>query len=302
MLSFVAGDVDLLVSTSIIENGLDIPNANTIIVDRADWFGLAQLYQLRGRVGRGAQRAYSYFFYRSAADISTDARARLETIADHTELGAGYTIAMRDLEIRGAGEVLGTHQHGHIAAVGFDLYTRLLARAVEQRRAQEKEPGEAIVEKPELAPLPDLATIELPIDSYIPQEYIQEPKFRFRLYRRMAGLTTLESVDEMAVELVDRFGSLPDQVDNLLYQIRVKALASRAGVQSISPVDTQISIRVPGLETADRRALQRHLGDQVRVSRQAVWLRWDKSWDSPWRVALVQTLERLADTEIQERQ
>ena len=177
----------------------------------------------------------------------------------------------------------------------------MLARAVEQRRAREKEPADTVVEKPELAPLPDLATIELPIDSFIPQEYIQEPQFRFRLYRRMAGLTTLESVDEMAAELVDRFGSLPDEVDNLLFQIRVKALASRAGVQSISPIDTQISIRVPGLESADRRALQRQLGDQVRVSRQAVWLPWEKSWDSPWRVALVQTLERLADSRIQER-
>ncbi len=200
MLSFVSGEVDILVSTSIIENGLDIPNANTIIVDRADSFGLAQLYQLRGRVGRGAQRAYSYFFYRSAVDISADARARLETIADHTELGAGYSIAMRDLEIRGAGEVLGSQQHGHIAAVGFDLYTRLLARAVEQRRSGDKEPPKTAVEKPVLAPLPDLATIELPIDSYIPQEYIQEPQFRFRLYRRMAGLTTLEMVDEMATD------------------------------------------------------------------------------------------------------
>jgi transcription-repair coupling factor (superfamily II helicase) len=295
MLSFVAGDVDVLVSTSIIENGLDIPNANTIIVDRADWFGLAQLYQLRGRVGRGARRAYAFFFYRSAADLTSEARARLETIAEHTELGAGYSIAMRDLEIRGAGEILGTQQHGHIAAVGFDLFTRLLARAVQQRRGEREPHAEPEATKEALAPLPDIVAIELPLDSFIPPDYVADSQLRFRLYRRLAGLTTLKAIDDMASELVDRFGPFPDEVDNLLYQLRVKVLASRAGALSIMTADTQISIRIEGLEMADRPALQRYLGDGVRVSRQAIWLAWGDGRPQDWRVSLVQALERLTD-------
>ncbi len=297
MLSFVAGKVDVLVSTSIIENGLDIPNANTILVDRSEMFGLAQLYQLRGRVGRGARRAHAFFYYRSAADLGADARARLETLAEHTELGAGYSIAMRDLEIRGAGEILGTRQHGQIAAVGFDLYTRLLARAVQQKKAGRQDVAEDHVPESVVAPLPDIATIELPLDSHIPEDYIAESQLRFRLYRRMAGLTSMQAVDLMAAELADRFGPIPDAVDNLLYQLRVKLLASRASVTSIMGADGQIAIRLPGLETTDRAALQRFLGKSSRVSRTAVWLRRDYAGPDapPWQVLLVQTLERLVD-------
>ncbi len=290
MLKFVAGDVDVLVSTSIIENGLDIPNVNTIIIDRADRFGLAQLYQLRGRVGRAARSSYAYFFHRGAAVLSTEARARLETITEHTELGSGYSIAMRDLEIRGGGEVLGTSQHGHMAAVGFDLYTRLLARAVQQQRDKDK-----IIPTPVELPLPDIVTIELPLESHIPEEYIADVQFRFRLYRRMASLTSLGAVDEMAIELADRFGPIPDAVDNLLYHLRIRCIASKAGVLSIMTADRQISIRKDGLEDIDRGALQRYLGRQVRVSRQAIWLQRDDSATLSWRVPLVQTLERLAD-------
>jgi len=299
MLSFVSGEVDVLISTSIIENGLDIPNANTIIVDRAELFGLSQLYQLRGRVGRGARRAFAFIFYQSAAKLSAHAQARLETLAEHSELGAGYSIAMRDLEIRGGGEILGTRQHGHITAVGFDLYTRLLARAVQQRREKKKEYERPVdrVPEPMLAPLPDIVTIELPLTSYIPEEYIPEPQFRFRLYRRMAGLTTLEAVDKMAAEFADRFGPIPDEVDNLLYQLRVKLLASKAGALSIMTLDSQISIRMDGLEEINRMSLQRFLANNVRVSKQAIWLRRGDgaSADSSWQVALVQTLERLRD-------
>ena len=297
MVAFVSGEIDVLISTSIIENGLDIPNANTIIVDRAELFGLSQLYQLRGRVGRGARRASSYFFYRNPARLSAEARARLETLAENTDLGAGYNIAMRDLEIRGAGDILGTRQHGHIAAIGFDLYTRLLAREVQMRREQKKLPGEATppADKLALAPLPDIVTIELPLDSYIPEDYIPEAEFRFRLYRRMAGLATMAAVDEMAAELADRFGPIPDSVDNLLYQIRVKLLASKAGVLSIMSYDGQLSLRMDGLEDIDRGGLQRYLGNDVRVSKQAIWMRRERQGPLSWQVALVQTLERLAD-------
>jgi transcription-repair coupling factor (superfamily II helicase) len=296
MVDFVDGKVDVLVSTSIIENGLDIPNANTIIIDRADLFGLSQLYQLRGRVGRAARRAYSYFFYRNPAQLTDDARARLETLAEHTELGSGYSIAMRDLEIRGAGEILGTRQHGQISAVGFDLYTRLLARAVHLKREKSELPMEPEGIEEEMLPLPDIVTIELPLSSYIPEDYIPESEFRFRLYRRMAGLTSLEAIDRIAAELADRFGPIPDEVDNLLFQLRVKLLASRAGALTITTYNGQIAIYMDALEDANRPALQRYLGPAARVSKRAIWLRREgEPGEPPWQVALVQTLERLAD-------
>jgi transcription-repair coupling factor (superfamily II helicase) len=296
MLDFVDGEIDVLVSTSIIENGLDIPNANTIIVDRADLFGLSQLYQLRGRVGRGARRAYGYFFYRKPAQLTREARARLETLAEHTELGAGYSIAMRDLEIRGAGEILGTRQHGQIAAVGFDLYTRLLARAVHLKRDASEMLEAGAGPDEEMLPLPDIVTIELPLSSYIPEDYIPQPEFRFQIYRRMAGLTSLEAIDQIAGELADRFGPIPDEVDNLLFQLRVKLLASRAGALTVTTYDGQIAIYKDSLEEANRPALQRYLGGSARVSKKAVWLRRDSEAREPaWQVTLVQTLERLAD-------
>jgi transcription-repair coupling factor (superfamily II helicase) len=288
MLRFVNGEIDVLVSTNIIESGLDIPNANTLIVNRADWFGLAQLYQLRGRVGRGAQRAYAYFFYDNPRRLGDDARRRLETIREASGLGAGYAIAMRDLEIRGAGDILGVRQHGHISAVGFDLYTRLLAQAVQEMKAQET--GEPI-----LPALPALVKIDLPLAVYIPAEYVPDATLRLRLYRRMAQLATLEGVDAMAEELADRFGPIPDEVDNLLYQLRLKALAGAAGVEAITIEDDKLSIRNPRLETANRGGLQRRLGRGVRVSRRAVWVPHVGVPQQTWRVLLVQALEMLAE-------
>ncbi|MFW6069035.1 MAG: transcription-repair coupling factor, partial [Chloroflexota bacterium] len=165
MTDFVEGDIQVLLSTSIIESGLDIPNANTLIVDRAEMFGLAQLYQLRGRVGRGTRRAYAYFFHGPWNSLTTEAQQRLETIAEETQLGAGYSIAMRDLEIRGAGELLGAEQSGHIGSIGFDLYTKMLAQAVRERKAARE--GKAIV-----TGLPEPATIDLPLATYIPPDYV----------------------------------------------------------------------------------------------------------------------------------
>ncbi|MEN8098009.1 MAG: transcription-repair coupling factor [Chloroflexota bacterium] len=292
MLEFVAGEIDVLVSTSIIESGLDIPNANTIIVDRAENFGLSQLYQLRGRVGRGARRAFGFFFYRNPNRLTSEARARLETLAEHTELGSGYAIAMRDLEIRGAGEILGTRQHGHISAVGYDLYMRLLAKAVRERQAalaldrdEEAEPKTEV---------PNLVTIDLPLRAYIPEDYVDDDDLRFNLYRRLASMMSLNQIDDVASELADRFGAIPDEVDNLLYQLRVKTLASRSEVQSISAPPDQIAIKMDTLENADRYSLQRFLGPDSRVSKHAVWLRRDKA-ESDWKVILVQVLEKLAE-------
>jgi transcription-repair coupling factor (superfamily II helicase) len=289
MIQFVNHEIDILVSTTIIESGLDIPNANTLIIDRADWFGLAQLYQLRGRVGRGTRRAYAYFFHPPWRKLTADAKARLETIASQTELGAGYSIAMRDLEIRGAGDLLGMRQSGHIAAVGFDLYTRLLAQAVRARKAQKTngQNGKLMV-----ADLPEPVLIDLPLPAYIPTDYVPDGGLRLRLYRRMAVLELMAEIDEMAVELADRFGPIPDPVDNLLYQLRIKSLAMKAGVLAVTTESGQVLIRLPEEEGGSRLQLQRYLGKRVRVSRKAIWLTRDMPTHE-WQVVLVQVLEKL---------
>ena len=285
MLDFAEGNIDILLSTTIIESGLDFPNANTLIVDRAEQFGLSQLYQLRGRVGRGVRRAYAYFFHAPWRRITPDAQARLETLAENTELGAGYTIAMRDMEIRGAGDLLGASQSGHISAVGFDLYTRLLTNAVKKRRAIEA--GEAIPTE-----IPEAVLIDLPLAAYVPPDYVPDASLRLRLYRRMALLDKLAEIDGMAAELADRFGPIPDPVDNLLYQLRIKALAQRARVTAVTTESGQIKIRVTELDNLDRYRLQRYLGNQVRVSKSAVWMPRELSTHE-WQVALVQVLEKL---------
>jgi transcription-repair coupling factor (superfamily II helicase) len=285
MLRFVHGQIDVLLSTSIIESGLDIPNANTLIVDRSDQFGLAQLYQLRGRVGRGVRRAYAYFFHRPWHRLSPEARARLEVISSQTQLGAGYNIAMRDLEIRGAGDLLGAKQSGHIAAVGFDLYTRLLTQAVKRRRAHasgKKMPVD----------IPEAVLIDLPIAAYIPTNYVLDASLRLRLYRRMAVLDSLEEIDNIAEELADRFGPIPDALDNLLFQLRIKSLATVARVSAVSTEVGQIQVRLPEQNGTDRIRLQGSLGNKVRVSRKAIWLGRDLK-ESEWRVLLVQILEKL---------
>lgn len=288
MLRFVNGTVDVLLSTSIIESGLDIPNANTLIVNQADRFGLAQLYQLRGRVGRGAQRAHAYFFFDHPRRLTDDARRRLDTIREASELGAGFGIAMRDLEIRGTGDILGTRQHGHISAVGFDLFTRLLAQAVQELRTRET--GEV------LAPvLPAPVIIGLPLAAFIPSDYVVENTLRLRLYRRMALLATLEAVDGFAEEMTDRFGSMPDEVDNLLYQLRLKVLAGSAGVEGITVEDGKLAVRCARLEQANRSGLQRRLGRGVRISRRAAWVPHAGVPQEQWRVLLVQVLEALAE-------
>jgi transcription-repair coupling factor (superfamily II helicase) len=294
MTRFAAGEIDVLVSTSIIEAGLDIPNANTLIVDRADQFGLAQLYQLRGRVGRSANRAFAYFFHPPLHSLTPEARARLETIAEKTELGAGMDIAMRDLEIRGAGDILGARQHGHIAAVGFHLYTRMLAQAV--RRLREEREGRATAHgdgkrQPEAGVMREVVTIDLPLPTYIPTSYIPDSRLRIQLYRRMADLTSEQAVADLRAELSDRFGPLPEPVENLLYQLRVKLLAQRADVEAVVGEGDQIAIRLAGLAHVDRPLLQQRLGHGVRVSRTAIWM----AVADGWQTDLIEVLEALAD-------
>lgn len=220
MLDFLAGEFDVLVCSTIIESGLDIPNVNTLIVYDADHLGLAQLYQLRGRVGRSNRVAYAYFTYRRDKILTEEAEKRLQTIKDFTELGSGFKIALRDLEIRGAGNILGPEQHGFIASVGFDLYNRLLEEAIRERK------GEV---KPEL-PQP---VIDLPVDAYLPEEYVADPRQKMEIYRKIARLESREEAMDLADELVDRFGTPPEPVAALLAVARIKSLARRLGVASI---------------------------------------------------------------------
>ena len=289
MLRFAQGEFDVLVSTSIIESGLDIPNANTLIIDRSDWFGLAQLYQLRGRVGRGARRAYAYLFHPRSSHLTPEARARLETIAEQTELGAGMSIAMRDLEIRGAGEILGARQSGHVAAVGLHLYTRLLHQAVQEVMAQRdgKPPP----------PAPDgTVVIDLPLAAYVPTDYVSDMNLRLQLYRRLADMHTEEAINDMRAELTDRFGPPPPAVENLLFQLCVRQRALAARATAVTTDDGQVSVRLPYLAEVDRPALQRRLGGDVRVSRTAVWLPRDLS-EEGWKRRLVEVLTALAKIE-----
>jgi transcription-repair coupling factor (superfamily II helicase) len=283
MLRFVTGEIDVLVCTSIIESGLDIPNANTLIVERSDRFGLAQLYQLRGRVGRGAQRAYAYFFHGRLTHLTPEARQRLETIREASELGAGYTIAIRDLEIRGSGDILGTRQSGQIAAVGFDLYTRLMTRAVQELRAQRD--GQPL--PPE--PLGSIQ-IDLPIPVRLSEDYVADARLRLQVYRRLAALDSMAQISEMEQELSDRFGPLPEPAQNLMYQLRLKALARDAGVGGIGVENSWLVLRSGRGNYAQREKLQRALGERAGVGRREIRL----PLDEDWREELVAVLRDIA--------
>ncbi len=284
---FASGDIDVLLSTSIIESGLDIPNANTLIIDRSEWFGLAQLYQLRGRVGRGASQGYAYFFRHPRQRSTEEARQRLDTIADYSQLGAGFSIAMRDLEIRGTGDILGTRQHGHISSVGFHLYTRLLSSAVRRLKAEyaleDKHPLPAPLAA-ELLPV----FIDLPLPTAIPAAYIDDRDLRLRLYRRMAEVRTLESIESLAAELHDRFGPAPIEVENLLYQLRIRSLAMRAGVESISVQNGQILLQMPLSEEPRKLPI---VAEDVRQSKRGLWL--SRHDDSDWMDRLEEVLRAL---------
>jgi transcription-repair coupling factor (superfamily II helicase) len=233
MLQFVAGSYDVLITTTIIESGLDMPNVNTLIVDQSDKLGLAQLYQLRGRVGRGSKQAYAYFLFDRDKQLTSQAYKRLKTIFEASELGAGFSIAVKDLEIRGAGNLLGVKQSGHIAAVGFDLYCQLLAEAVEELKRRQS--GEAKKAKLEFTP-----SISLPLTAFIPEEYIPDLDTRLGLYRRLARIEYEQETEDMAQELRDRFGDLPGPVRNLLYIVEIKTLAIVRGIQSIYAQGKQV--------------------------------------------------------------
>ncbi len=235
MRTFAGGEADVLVCTTIIESGLDIPNANTIIIDRADALGLAQLYQLRGRVGRSNRRAYAYLLYRRRDRLSDEARKRLQAIFNASELGAGFQIALADLEIRGAGNILGGEQSGHMADVGFDLYTRLLAEAVEDRKASYE--GRAPVRAA------TGATVDLPVDAHLPEAYVPDEAQKLELYRRLARARTPGDLAAFRQEVTDRFGPMPAPVLRLVEVAELRLAAEAAGIASLGREEGQLVVR-----------------------------------------------------------
>ncbi len=278
MLGFVSGQYDVLVCTTIIESGLDIPNANTILIDDAIYLGLAQLYQLRGRVGRGAVRAYAYLLYRPGREMSDSAQKRLQAITEATDLGAGFQIAMRDLEIRGAGNLLGAEQSGHIAAVGFDLYTRLLARAVEEMQAGGGETAHLLRARQEgqraRAELrgPAAVALHLPLRAYLPEEYVPDPEVRLQVYRQMADVRTSRQAQEVARELRDRFGEPPAPAQALLELLRLRVLALRAGVREVRRDGQTIVIAMAEGTKPPVEQMPRWLAQRLRVRADQAWL------------------------------
>ncbi|MHB8691883.1 MAG: transcription-repair coupling factor [Solirubrobacteraceae bacterium] len=291
MMSFLRGDADVLVSTSIIESGIDIPQANTLIVERADIFGLAQLYQIRGRVGRSRERAYAYLLYPSAAALTPEAAQRLSALSDYTELGAGFKIAMRDLEIRGAGNLLGDEQSGHVAALGFELYMQMLDEAVEAASADDGDGADDDWEP---------VRLDVNVDAYVPADYIPYEQAKVDVHRRIATARDLADLALLRDELKDRFGELPDPLLNLilLQQARIKlgqagarTVSIRAGRLAVTPIELnsvrakrvralipealyesgkqQLSVRVPSEPAAQFPAVVRAADVLLAVTREA---------------------------------
>ncbi len=244
MSQFINREFDVLVSTTIVESGLDIPNANTLIVDRADAYGLPDLHQLRGRVGRGRERGYAYFLYPPEKPLTETAHERLATLQQHTGVGAGLHIALKDLEIRGAGNLLGGEQSGHIAAVGFDLYVKMIGEAVRELR------GDGPAERAEVR-------VELPVDAHIPHDYVTGERLRLEAYTRIAAIDSEHDIDAVRDELTDRFGAVPPQVENLLAVARLRAVARAAGLTDIAVQGTRIKFAPVELPESRQVRLQR---------------------------------------------
>jgi transcription-repair coupling factor (superfamily II helicase) len=257
MLDFLQGKINVLVSTTIIESGLDIPQANTLIVERADRLGLAQLYQIRGRVGRSRERAYAYLLYPSAAALSGEAAARLATLSDYTELGSGFKIAMRDLEIRGAGNLLGEEQSGHVAAVGFELYCQMLDEAVE---AISSEDGDA--EREGLEPV----RLDVPVDAYIPGDYIPYEVAKIDVHRRIAAARDLLDLERLSEELEDRFGPVPEPVENLIRLQEARIRLGGIGARTIEFKAGRLVVAPLSLDSAQVHALREAVPEAVYES------------------------------------
>jgi transcription-repair coupling factor (superfamily II helicase) len=271
MLSFLAGDADVLVSTTIIESGLDIPQANTLIVERADTLGLAQLYQIRGRVGRSDVTAHAYLFYPDSQELSQEARARLATLADHTELGAGFAIAMRDLEIRGAGDLLGAEQSGHVAALGFELYVELLGEAVAELSGQRR-------------PVARPVRVDARVDAYVPASYIGSEALKIDLHRRLALTDSDDELRELQAATEDRYGPLPEPVENLFVIQEAKLKLARLGADYLVFRGGRATVGPVELGSGELRALRGRVERAVyTTARREVSLR-DEEFDGAIRL------------------
>jgi transcription-repair coupling factor (superfamily II helicase) len=261
ILGFIRHEFDALVCTTIIESGVDIPNVNTIVIDSADTFGLTQLYQLRGRVGRSANRAYAYLLYKPGKVLTAEAQARLEAIQEATELGAGLRVAMRDMEIRGAGNILGAEQSGHIAEIGYDLYIRLLSQAVEEVKN-----GRPMSE-------PAAITLDLPLTALIPASYVADVELRLATYRRVAAVENRPALDAMRAELEDRFGPIPEEVEHLMALIALRLRCTELGIESMVEREREIVIRPVTTSVLDSRKLNQRLGRALKLTPNSVRLR-----------------------------
>jgi transcription-repair coupling factor (superfamily II helicase) len=284
MHAFVEGEVRILVSTSIIESGLDVPSANTLIVDRADQFGLAQLYQIRGRVGRSHHRAYCYLLL--PEDVSEDAEKRLRVLEHYTELGSGYGIALRDLELRGAGNILGSAQSGFVHAVGFDTYMRLLEQTIKQMKG-------------DLAGRRHPAT-EVSVDgaALIPDAYVADDAQKLHLYRRLSGIETIDGVDALRRELRDRYGPVPPEIETLLETASLRLLGTELGIERIlaRPWDARINFRsgvVPRVASLQRIFADRQLEVEL-VRPMPLSLLLHRRGPEPVSATLIGALRRLA--------
>jgi len=262
MLAFLRGEADVLVCTSIIESGLDVPRANTLIVEEADRFGLAQLYQIRGRVGRRRERAYAYLLYNSAAGLSEQAAKRLAALSDHTELGSGFALAMRDLELRGAGDLLGEEQSGHFAALGFELYMQMLQEAIADLSDQQVEEA------------PEPVRLDVKVDAYLPADYIPYERAKVEFHRRLAQARELGELEAIRAELLDRFGPPPEPVENLVALTRARILFATVGIRDLTFKGGRVVVSplVLGLEGAKR--VHRKLADALyEASREQLTMR-----------------------------
>jgi transcription-repair coupling factor (superfamily II helicase) len=267
MMDYLRGGADVLVCTSIIESGIDIPQANTLIVEHADAFGLAQLYQIRGRVGRSRERAYAYLLYDSAAALTPQAAQRLSALSDYTELGSGFKIAMRDLEIRGAGNLLGDEQSGHVAALGFELYMQMLDEAVQaDLRAGAGPAGEGAV--PEEEP-PEPVRLDVNVDAYVPSDYVPYEQAKIEVHRRVAGAVEVADVERLREELEDRFGPVPEPLANLLALQRARIKLGQAGARAVTFRGDRLAVTPIDLDSTRARRLREQLPEALYESGRA---------------------------------